>query len=423
MVLNKEYALTLDRQDELRRFRDEFYLPKGKWYMDGNSLGLLSKRAESTLVKSLEDWKLYGIDGWMNGAYPWFHLSEQVGAKLSGIIGARPEEVVAASSTTVNLHQLVSTFYKPSGVKTKILADELTFPSDIYALQSQLMLKGYDYESELIQVKSDDGLTLSEETIISHMTEEVALILLPSVLYRSGQLLDMQRLTKEAHRRGIIIGFDLCHSIGAVPHELSDWGVDFAFWCNYKYLNGGPGSTAGLYVNQRHAGIRPGLSGWFGSEKSKQFDMKHTFTPSPSAGAYQIGTPHVFSTAPLIGSLELFEEAGIDRVRSKSLQLTRFMMDLIRQELMNFGFTIGNPFEDERRGGHVALQHKEAARVCKSLKEMGVIPDFRSPDVIRLAPAALYTSFTDVYETIAVLKGIMQEKHYEQYENIREVIA
>jgi kynureninase len=266
-------------------------------------------------------------------------------------------------------------------------------------------------------------MTLSEDEIISQMTDEVALILLPSVLYRSGQLLNMEKLTNEAHARGILIGFDLCHSIGAVPHRLSEWDVDFAFWCNYKYLNGGPGSVAGLYVNKRHFGKKPGLSGWFGSDKNTQFDMEHTFVPAPSAGAYQIGTPHVLSTAPLIGSLEIFKEAGIERIRAKSLGLTRFLMDLVQQELLEFGFVIGNPDEDSRRGGHVALKHKEAARICKSLKELGVIPDFRAPDVIRLAPAALYTSFLDVYETVNVLKYIMQEKHYEQYENKREVIA
>ncbi|MFC0187728.1 kynureninase [Fictibacillus aquaticus] len=422
-MIEKKNALSLDEQDVLKDFRKEFFLPHDKMYMDGNSLGLLSKRAERTLLDSLEDWKTLGIDGWMNGNHPWFTLSEKIGEELSELIGALPDEVMAASSTTVNLHQLVSSFYKPEGKKTKILADELTFPSDIYALQSQLLIKGYNPEDHLIQVASSDGMTLSEEDIISQMTDEVALILLPSVLYRSGQLLDMKRLAKEAHARSIVIGFDLCHSIGAVPHRLSEWGVDFAFWCNYKYLNGGPGSVAGLYVNNRHFGKRPGLAGWFGSDKNTQFDMEHTFVPASSAGAYQIGTPHVLSTAPLIGSLEIFKEAGIERIRAKSLQLTRFLMELVQQELLEFGFVIGNPDEDSRRGGHVALQHKEAARICKSLKELGVIPDFRAPDVIRLAPAALYTSFADVYETVNVLKRIMQEKHYEKYENTREVIA
>lgn len=228
-------------------------------------------------------------------------------------MGANPEEVIVSGSTTVNLHQLVSTFYKPEGKRTKILADELNFPSDIYALQSQVKLKGFDPEEHLVQVKSADGHTLREEDIVEAMTDEIALIVLPGVLYRSGQVLDMEYLTAEAHKRGIEIGFDLCHSVGSVPHSLSDWDVDFAFWCNYKHLNGGPGSTGGLYVNKRHFGRVPGLAGWFSSRKDKQFDMEHELTAAEDAGAYQIGTPNIFSMAPIIGSLSMFNEAGMEK--------------------------------------------------------------------------------------------------------------
>lgn len=418
-----EYANELDKEDSLMRFREEFYLKPGSVYMDGNSLGLLSKRAERTLLESLEDWKEHGIDGWTQGNHPWFFMAEELGRKLAPLVGGTAEEVIVTGSTTVNLHQLVSTFYKPEGIRTKILADELTFPSDIYALQSQIRIHGYDPDTHLVRVKSRDGRFLEEEDIIEAMDKTVALIVLPTVLYRSGQILDMKRLTDEAHRRGILIGFDACHSAGSIPHSFNEWGVDFAFWCNYKHLNGGPGGVGGLFVNRKHFGRMPGLAGWFSSAKEKQFDMEHTLTPAHSAGAFQIGTPHVLSVAPLIGSLEIFEEAGIENIRQKSLTINRYLMDLIDYELAGMGFFIGTPKEDARRGGHVSLEHLEAARICKSLKENGVIPDFRAPNIIRLAPVALYTSYREVWETVQILKKIMTEKQYEKFKNEREVVA
>lgn len=419
----REFAIRLDEQDKLASYRQEFYIKEDTIYLDGNSLGLLSKRAEKSLLDLLESWKRHGIDGWTEGESAWFYLSEKLGKAMSPIIGAKPEEVIVTGSTTVNLHQLVSTFYKPEGKKTKILADELNFPSDIYALQSQIKLQGLDPEHHLIRVKSSDGHTLQEEDIVEAMTEEIALIVLPGVLYRSGQVLDMQYLTEEAHKRGILIGFDLCHSIGAVPHSLSDWDVDFAFWCNYKHLNGGPGSTGGLYVNSRHFGQMPGLAGWFSSRKDKQFDMEHVLTAAEDAGAYQIGTPNVLSMAPLLGSLAMFTEAGIENIREKSLRLTGYLIDLIGQELRSHGFILRNPMEDKKRGGHILLEHPEAARICKALKAEGVIPDFRTPNGIRLAPVALYNTFEDVWKSVQLLKGIMEEKKYMNYENKRGVVA
>lgn len=417
-----DYARELDKNDNLASFRDEFYLHENITYMDGNSLGLLSKRAEATLHNLLDSWKTLGIDGWTEGANPWFYLSESVGEKMAPLVGGTKGEVIATGSTTTNLHQLVATFYKSAGNKTKILADELNFPSDIYALKSQLALKGYNPDEHLIRVKSRDGRFLDEEDIIQAMTDDIALIVLPSVLYRSGQVLDMERLTAAANERGIPIGFDLCHSIGAIEHSLHDWGVDFAFWCTYKHLNGGPGSVGGLFVHEKNFGTAPGLAGWFGSKKESQFDMDHTMDPATDAGAYQIGTPHVLSLAPVIGALELFEEAGIGRVREKSLKLTNYLLALIRKELNEHSFTIGNPLDDSR-GGHILLEHAEAARICKALKKDGVIPDFRAPNGIRLAPVALYNSFEDVWHTVQKLKVIMDEKRYEKFENKRGVVA
>lgn len=423
MEANLDFGKHLDNEDSLKRFRDEFYIKPDSIYMDGNSLGLLSKRAEATLLNSLEDWKHYGIDGWTQGKQPWFFMSEKLGELLAPLVGASPEEVIVTGSTTVNLHQLVSTFYKPTGKRTKILADELNFPSDIYALQSQLRIHGYDPDEHLVRVKSSDGRYLEEDDIIEAMTDEVALIILPTILYRSGQILDMKRLTEEAHKCGILIGFDGCHSVGAIPHSFSEWDVDFAYWCNYKHLNGGPGSVGGLFVNKKHFGTLPGLAGWFGSNKEKQFDMEHIFTPADSAGVFQIGTPHVLSSAPLLGSLEIFAEAGIENIRKKSLTMTNYLLGLIDKELPEFGFTIGSPVEEERRGGHISLEHKEAARICKALKENGVIPDFRAPNIIRLAPIPLYNTYEEVWQVVQILKTIMTEKQYEKFKNEREVVA
>ncbi|OGX79289.1 kynureninase [Exiguobacterium sp. SH31] len=417
------YAETRDASDPLAHYRGEFYLPQDGIYMDGNSLGLLSKRAEKTLLESLSDWKELGIDGWMSGRHPWFNLSEELAALNAPLIGASADEVMVTGSTTVNLHQLAATFFKPVGKRTKILADALTFPSDIYALQSQLLLRDLDPAEHLVQVPSRDGRYLNEDDIIAAMTDDIALIVLPTVLYRSGQILDMARLAKAAHERDILIGFDACHSVGAIPHAFHDWGVDFAYWCNYKHLNGGPGSVGGLFVHERHFGTTPGLAGWFGSRKDKQFDMDHTMTPAEHAGAFQIGTPHVMSLAPQLGALEMFNEVGMEAIREKSLALTTYMTELIDELLAPHGFVIGSPRDEKRRGAHLSLEHPEAARICKALKQHRVIPDFRAPNIIRLAPVALYNTFTDVYDVVMILKAIMDNKEYEAFENVREVVA
>ncbi|GIO04693.1 kynureninase [Brevibacillus reuszeri] len=420
--LTKNYAGELDAQDELAKYRDEFYLLPSM-YLDGNSLGLMSKRAEKSLFDLVQSWKELGIEGWTTGQHPWFFLSEKLGEMSASLVGANPEEVIVTGSTTINLHQMAATFYQPEGKRTKIIATELDFPTDIYALQSHIKLHGLDPDEHLIRVASCDGRLIDEEDIISAMTDEVALVVLPTVLYRSGQLLDIERLTKAAHDKGVLIGFDGCHSVGAIPHYFSKWGVDFAYWCNYKYVNAGPGSVGSIYVNRKHFGRTPGLAGWYSSKKDKQFDMEHTLDVCETAGAYQTGTPHMFSLAPLLGSLEMFEEVSVEVLREKSLKLTRYMMDLIKVELAGMGFVIANPQEDERRGGHVSLEHEEAVRICKALKEAGIIPDFRAPNIIRLAPVAFYTTYTEVWESVQILKTIMQEKSYEKFENKRGVVA
>ncbi|MEC1178998.1 kynureninase [Metasolibacillus meyeri] len=416
------YAKSLDETYEIPSKREAFYIQEGRIYFDGNSLGLMSKRAEETLHSLLGSWKEYGIDGWTQGEHAWFFLAEKLGAQMAPIVGANKEEVIVTGSTTSNLHQLVATFYKPEGKRTKILADELNFPSDIYALKSQLALKGYD-ESHLIRVASRDGQILDEDDIIAAMTDEVALIVLPGVLYRSGQILNMEKLTQAAHDRDIMIGFDLCHSVGSVVHQLHDWDVDFAFWCTYKHLNGGPGSTGALFVHEKHFGTAPGLAGWFGSNKEKQFTMSHTFEPASEAGAFQIGTPNVLSMAPLLGALELFNEMGIANVRKRSLALSDYMLKCVEDMLGEYDFKVCSPTAHHERGGHIYLEHPDAARICKALKERNVVPDFRAPQGIRLAAVAMYNTFEEVYKCFEILKDIMETKAYEKFSNEREIVA
>lgn len=421
--LSEAFALRMDREDSLAAFRDRFYLIDNNIYMDGNSLGLMSKDAEATLNRIIEEWRTLGIDGWAKGEIPWFYYSKELAKMMAPLVGAEPDELTIHSSTTVNIHATIATFFQPEGKKTKILMDSLTFPSDRYAVESQLKLRGLDPAEHLIVIESADGRTYEEADIVAKMTEDVALVFLPSVLYRSGQLLDIEYLTREAHKRDILIGFDCCHSAGVIPHRLSQWGVDFAVWCNYKYLNEGPGGTATIYINKKHFRLDPGLAGWHGYVQEKQFDLYNEFESANDAGGWQIGTPHLLSMAPLEGSLRIYGEAGIERLREKSLKITEYMMYLIEEELYRYGFSIGNPRDDKRRGGHIALEHAEAARINAAMKEMGIIPDFRRPNVIRLAPVPLYTSYKDVWDVIQIIKEIMEKKIYEKYENKRGLIA
>jgi len=417
------FAKKLDEKDDLRKFREEFYLNPGEIYMDGNSLGLMSKPAEKAVHRMLEEWKTLGIRGWLDAKKPWYYYSEELAKGLAPLLGASPEEITVHGSTTINIHNLISTMYQPTEKKYKILIDNLNFPTDRYAIESFLKLQGKSLETHLKVVESEDGSTLKEDTIISHMTSDVALILLPSVLYRSGQLLDIEKLTKAAHERNIIIGFDCSHSAGVVNHKLSDHGVDFAMWSNYKYLNNGPGGASGLYLNKRHFNRPVGLEGWFGSTKEKQFDLDDHLTPSNDASRLEIGTPNLLSMAPLEGSLEIFNKAGIDNIRRKSINITEYLIYLIDEYLTEFGFEIGSPRESSHRGGHVALLHDEAIRINEALKDEGIVPDFRKPNVIRLAPVPLYISYEEVFDVVMALKRIMTEEKYKKYDKKRSVVA
>jgi len=425
-VSGEDHARELDRHDPLAGFRERFYLQPGTIYLDGNSLGLLSRDAEAAVLDALRDWRTLGVEGWLRADPPWFYLDEQLGELCAPLVGAEPDEVVVTGTTTVNLHNLVATFYRPAGRRRKIIATELDFPSDVYALRSQIALRGGDPEADLIRVGSRDGRTVDERDLVDAMTDEVALVLLPSVFYRSGQLFDIAALSAAARERGIPLGFDCCHSVGVVPHRFDDWGVDFAFWCNYKYLNAGPGSIAGLYVNRRHFGREPGLAGWWGYQKDRQFDMRHDWEGATGARAWQISTPPVLSTAPLLGSLRIFAEAGIERVREKSIAQTGYLMELLEASGLTgpaYGYRVGTPRDPERRGSHVAVEHDQGPQIVRALKARGVVPDFRPPDVVRLAPIPLYTSYHDLWQVTQHLRAIIDTGEYRRLAAGRDIVA
>ncbi|BEP28036.1 kynureninase [Helicovermis profundi] len=419
----KEYALKLDLEDESKKFRDRFYIQNDLIYMDGNSLGMMSIDAETCVNRVLNEWKTLAINGWSDAKIPWFYYAEELAKKMSKFMGTSENEIIIHSSATINLHIGLSIFYKPEGIRSKIIMDELNFPSDIYAVKSHIKSLGYEVEEVLELIKSNDGKTINEDDIINSFTNEIALVILPSVLYRSGQLLNIERITKEAHKKGIYVLFDLCHSAGAFRHELSKWDVDFAFWCGYKYFNNGPGGVASIYINKKHFDRETGLAGWFGYKKESQFDMKLDFVKSKNAGGFQISTPHLLSMAPLEGSLNIFEEAGIDNLRSKSLKLTDYLIFLIEKKLSKFDFTIGTPKEHSRRGGHVALEHDDAIRINEAIKNNNIIPDFRFPNTIRLAPIALYTSFFEVWKVVDIIEKIMMNEEYKKFDDKRSTIA
>jgi len=425
--ITEQVVLEMDRNDPILRFRSEFHIPDHCIYMDGNSLGLQCRAAARNVERVMEDWRSRGIGGWLEGTPPWFTLSESLGGKAAPLVGAHAGEVVATGTTTLNIHTLAASFFDPQPGRDRILADELTFPTDLYALAGQLRLRGLDPSHHLIRVPSRDGRTLDEADIIAAMGDDVALVFLPSVLFTSGQLLDIPRLTAAARERGILIGFDCSHSVGAVPHQLHDWGVDFALWCSYKYLNGGPGSPAFLFVHNRHHGIRtPVLSGWFGYVKKKQFDLLPDFEPQPDAGGWQISSPGVLGAAAVTGALEITLEVGIAAIRQRSLRLTDLLMRLIDERLAHspYGFSVANPREAARRGGHVALtRENETLRIASALRARGIVPDFRPPDTIRIAPVALYNTAHEVYRVVEALREIVDKREYERFSATRGAIT
>ena len=414
-------AEQLDQTDELREFRARFFVPEGQIYLDGNSLGLLSHDAERSLLAVLDRWRTTGIGGWIGGDSPWFTMAETLSERVAKLVGAEADEVAIANSMTINLHQLLCTLYKPGSRRKKVLIDAHSFPTDRYALRSHLRLRGLDPDEEIVIARSGESRFLDEDELVEALaTPELQMALFPSIVYTTGQLLDLERLCRAARENGVIIGLDMSHSVGVMPHALDDWGADFAGWGHYKWLNAGPGSVAGLYLNRRHFDeegmVHAGLAGWWSVHKESMFEMSDEFFPGLGASALQIGTPAVLSMAPIDGALRPIEEAGLERIRTKSLAMTDFIMRAADAELAELGFAIGTPRDAKRRGGHVSLQHEHAQPMSLALRARGVVPDFRKPDVIRLAPSPLYNTFAECWEAVQALKEIATTRAWEQFE-------
>ncbi len=406
--------------------RERFQVPEGSIYMLGNSLGLMPRAAENAVQRVMGEWRERAIGGWLGGDPPWFWLAERIAERAAPLVGASPDEVICTGTTTFNIHAIVSTLYRPSFGRPKILASTLEFPTDIYALKSQMTLQGIDWRDHLVLVEGDESGIVDEGEIIASMTDEVSIVHLSSVIYRSGQLLDIERLTRAAHERGIMIGFDCSHLVGILPHRLDEWDIDYAVWCGYKYLCGGPGAPAFIYLNRRFFECEPGLAGWFGCVKEKQFDLSLDFEHAKSAGGWQVSSPGILGAAAVAGALEVIEEAGIERIRAKSLKMTEYMMFLAGELLAGppYDFHLATPREPERRGGHIALSRNgDALRIKEALERRGVIADFRPPDVIRFAPSPLYNTYEDIWQVVQHIREIVETREYEMISEKRKPIS
>lgn len=418
-AVGQEHAASRDAADPLAEFYDRFLHPEDAYYMDGNSLGPLSEDAKKAVESLLDDWQTLAIRGWEEAKPPWFYYGERLGDRLAPLVGAPPDTCVVTGGTTVNIHTLIGSFLDAHQGDT-VLANELDFPTDHYAIRSQLRQRGSDRAVGLLTVESRDGRTIKTADVTAAITEhEPDIVFMPSVLYRSGQLLDIEAITETAHEYGAVAGFDLAHSIGVVPHELDAADVDFAVWCSYKYLDGGPGAVGGLYVNESHFDLEPALAGWWGHEKSTQFEMRSTFTPADDAGAWQISTPPLLAMAPLDGALDIIEAAGIDEIRTKSLTMTAYLQFLVDEKLEEVGYENGTPREATRRGGHVAIEHDNAYQISQALRDRGVVVDFRPPNVIRVCPSPLSTRFEEVWAVTDVMREIVETGEYETFESRR----
>ncbi|PWT84418.1 MAG: kynureninase [Proteobacteria bacterium] len=407
---DEEYARHLDAADPLTRFRDAFHLPRRAdgtpaLYFCTHSLGLLPKAAQSFVDQEIRRWADLGVDGHFQGDPPWYIYQESMRPVLAGLIGARPSEVILMNGLTVNLHLMLETFYRPSAERPAILLDAPPFPSDLYAVKSQLARHGHDPSRTLRMIRprpGEDSVRIEdiEEWLETH-GHEVATVVWNPVNFLTGQFLDVPRLVAAARRQGCVVGLDLAHAAGNVPLALHDWGVDFAVWCNYKYLCGGPGALAGCFVHETHGKKTslPRLAGWWGNDPSLRFRMQlePEFQARPGADGWQISNPPVLAMAPLRASLAVFDEAGLPNLRQRSQKLTGYLEYLL-DRLPHHRIEVMTPRDPERRGCQLSLRVRDGAReMLKALADEGVVADFRELDVIRLAPAPLYNTFREVW--------------------------
>jgi kynureninase len=412
-------ARTRDATDELPTLRDRFHVPQhGEGeaaYFAGNSLGLQPKALRTRLEQELTDWARLGVEGHGEAARPWVSYHELLREPTARLVGALPAEVVAMNSLTVNLHLLMVSFYRPSADRFKILIEDSAFPSDSYAVRSQVAFHGYDPDEAVLRLKPRPGEAgLRSEDVVAHLDRhghEVAMVLLGGVNYYSGEFLDIEAITAAGHAAGATVGWDLAHAVGNVVTRLHDWDVDWAAWCSYKYLNSGPGAVAGAFVHERHLADRtlPKLAGWWSTDPSTRFDMGPVVTPVDSADSWQLSNPPILAMAPVLVSLELFDEVGIDALRAKSVRLTGYLESLL-DELIDRPFDVITPRDPARRGAQlsVRVQGLDAGKVSAALRrEHGVYADARQPDVIRLAPAPMYCTYHDCWRAAQALADVL----------------
>ena len=412
-----EFAQNLDMADSLSYLRNQFHIPKDKngnnWlYFTGNSLGLQPKSTKNYINQELEDWANLGVEGHFEAKNPWLHYHEYLTDKMAKIVGAKPIEVVVMNTLTTNLHLLMVSFYRPTTTKYKIVIESDAFPSDRYAVQSQLKFHGFA-EDDLIEWKPRIGEELLRiedlEEIVHHQGDEIAMLLIGGVNYYTGQFLDLKKIAEIGHSKNCIVGIDLAHGAGNVQLNLHDSGVDFAAWCTYKYLNSGPGSLAGLFVHEKHSKNNeiPRFAGWWNHNKATRFNMRMPFDVMEGAEGWQLSNPPILSMAAIKASLDLFDEVGMDALRQKSEKLTGYFEFLINQ-ISSGDIKIITPKNPKERGCQLSIQVKNADKsLHQKLMEHHIITDWREPDVIRCAPVPMYTSFEDVYQMVSILQTLL----------------
>jgi kynureninase len=420
----RHYAVELDEKDPLKQFRSRFQLKDPRLiYLDGNSLGVLPVETPVHLDNVVsEEWGRGLIRSWNTG---WYERSKQVSEKIARLIGAKPNEVIVADSTSVNLFKLAYAALKLKSNRKGIVTDELNFPTDIYIFQGLVDL--FQNQSKLDIVKSDNGMGISLYDLENSINDDTALVSLSYVLFKSSFLYNMKMVTGRVHAKGAMVLWDLSHAVGAVPIDLNSCNVDFAVGCTYKYLNGGPGSPAFLYVREDlQDKIQSPVWGWFGQKNP--FDFQLNYEPASGIDRFLAGTPPILSLSALNPSLDISLEAGMDALRKKSVLQSNYLIDLWRQYLAPQGYTLGSPTDENQRGSHVSLKHKEAYRICKALIDENtgkftVIPDFREPDNIRLGITPLYTRFVDLFDAVMEMKDIVENRIYEKFSSQKDKVT
>ncbi len=417
--LGLEFAKQQDQNDTLASYRNQFHIPKDKHgndliYMTGNSLGLQPKSVKNYIDQELEDWANLGVEGHVEAKHPWIHYHEFLTESMAKVVGAKPIEVVVMNTLTVNLHLMMVSFYQPTSKRYKILIESDAFPSDKYAVESQLRHHGFDPKDGLILWKPRKDEVLNNyndlEAILNEHGDDIALIMIGGVNYYTGQFFDLQRITQLGHKHGCRVGFDCAHGAGNVELNLRASGADFAVWCTYKYLNSGPGSLGGCFVHERHANDKNlnRFAGWWSHNKETRFKMRDEFDQLPGAEGWQLSNPPILSMAAIRASLDIFAEVGMDKLTKKSKELTGYFEFLIH-ELNHDDIKIITPSNPDERGCQLSIQVKNAdKRLHQQLTEAGVISDWREPDVIRCAPVPLYNSFQDVYDLVEKLRAILK---------------